>query len=122
MCELNDRFDSFAHCIIPQSNAAWPKYGNFGFAWPTVVSQPFTFSPNFISHLNDIAVDVVVSESDSIALMDGYWITLARPDNRESTIDNRIGPHLVHPGREVAAAMVHTWMNMVARRMERSLQ
>jgi hypothetical protein len=46
-------------------------------------------------------------------VVDGYWITLARPDNREVNIDNAIGKHMVHAGQEVLDAMTRVWLTIV---------
>ena len=65
-----------------------------------------------VHHFNDIAYDVLSSFSN-ISLMDGYWMTLARPDNREVGKRNEIGKRLVHPGQEVADAMVRVWNHIL---------
>jgi hypothetical protein len=63
-----------------------------------------------VAHFNQIAYDVV-SRVDDIRVLDGYWLTLARPDNRQVGLGNVLGKHLVHPGEEVLHAMVRVWMH-----------
>lgn len=84
---------------------AWLKHGNFGFAWPTTY-QIFTLSADFIAHINDIAIQTLkVSKYTKFFIMDGYWLSLARPDNTEIVSDQSIKNHMVHTGKEVYSAM-----------------
>ena len=99
--------------VFQTTTAAWMKYGNFGFAWPPDKTQPFSLSTSFVEHFNEIAFSVIAPFS-SVHIVDAYWITLARPDNREVDINNFAGRHLVHPGREVLNAIVMIWMTSFA--------
>jgi hypothetical protein len=65
-----------------------------------------------VAHFNQIAYDVL-SGVDGIHVLDGYWLTLARPDNRQVGLGNKLGKHLVHPGQEVLHAMVRVWMHVL---------
>ena len=77
--------------------------------------QPYSVSPNFVAHMNGIAKGVVEPIGDKIPILDGYYITLPRPDHREVDKDNTIGKHLVHPGPQVVEAMAGMWFNVVLR-------
>ena len=55
----------------------------------------------------------VMGEYNDIEIMDGYWITLARPDNRQIGLVSNRGKHLVHPGEEVLRAMVRNWIHVL---------
>ena len=97
------------------TSAGWLPYGNMGFAWKPTEYQPYSLSPNFVARMNEIAKDVVKAVDDKIPVLDGYYITLARPDHREVNDDNDIGKHLVHPGPQVVNAMASIWFNVVLR-------
>jgi len=99
-----------------ETNVGWPKYGNFGFAWDPTYLQTFPLSSEFVEHFNKIALDVIQkSNFGDIHTMDGYWISLPRPDHTEVSKINGIGPHLVHPGPEVIGAMTEQWLLYVLR-------
>ena len=116
------RFDAFwwdiasiesHYALSVYRNKGWLKYGNYGFAWP-IKFQPFSLSSDFVSHFNEIAIQVLqTSTYDDFSIMDGFWISLARPENTEIQEDNFIGPHLVHPGEEVIAAMAKQFSMLV---------
>ena len=75
--------------------SAWPKYGNYGFAWPTTKLQPFSRSPNFVANINDIAYRAVSKWGrGQVHFVDGYWITLSRPDHMEVNKIDTIGKHM----------------------------
>jgi hypothetical protein len=102
--------------IFQTTTAAWPKYGNFGVAWDPRYAQELPLDSAFVERFNDIAISEVQSLSQSganrqarIHIVDAYWITLARPDNREISVKAEIGKKLSHPGLEVVAHMVRTW-------------
>mmetsp|Transcript_33811 Transcript_33811/g.100858 ORF Transcript_33811/g.100858 Transcript_33811/m.100858 type:complete len:667 (-) Transcript_33811:516-2516(-) len=81
--------------IFRTANAAWPKYGNYGFTWPTTQLQPFSRSPNFVAKINDVAYGVVAERGkDRVRIVDGYWMTLPRPDHTEVGRVNTIGKHM----------------------------
>jgi hypothetical protein len=96
------------------TSAGWMPYGNFGFAWNPNAYQPYSLSPNAVDHFNRVAKETVADASDGrFLIVDGYFITLARPDHREIGVDNAIGKHLVHPGVEVVDAMAKIWLTIV---------
>lgn len=76
------------------------------------MTQPFPFSPNFVEYINSIAFSIL-DKFDTIHVLDGFWITLARPDNRWKDKTNSIGQNLIHPGYEVLQGMVHMFWNFV---------
>ena len=91
--------------VFRTTTAGWMKYGNFGFAWPTEKLQLFTRSPNFVGYMNEIAFDIIQTQnqkrivtkasgnsvSNPIWILDGYWLTLARPDHTEIDPQHYIG-------------------------------
>lgn len=91
--------------VFQTSTAAWPKYGNWGIEW-SFGSQHLPLASDVVSHFNDIAFDVLEKYRESIQIMDGYWITYSRPDNREV---GDIGHKLSHPGLEVQTVMMRIW-------------
>jgi hypothetical protein len=101
--------------IFQTTTAAWPKYGNFGVAWNPRYGQELPLDAAFAERFNQIAVDEIYhlnkasSQSQMISITDAYWITLARPDNRETNQKADIGKKLSHPGREVVSYMVRIW-------------
>ena len=108
--------------VFQSTTAGWPKYGNWGFGWDTVVPQVLPRDPTFIAHLNDAAYEVLSeynnafrnsSGATAISTMDGYWLTLARPDHREIARINTIGKHLVHGGIEIVDVLVRKWSMMI---------
>ena len=97
------------------TSAGWMPYGNFGFAWKPNEYQPYSLSPNSVAHFNQVAMETVEEASGGrFLIVDGYYITLARPDHREIGEDNAIGKHMVHPGVEVVHAMAQIWLTIVA--------
>jgi hypothetical protein len=69
-----------------------------------------------VAQFNHIAWDIL-ARVDGIHVLDGYWMTLARPDNREVGLEKMLGKHLVHPGEEVLHAMVRVWMQVLLQSM-----
>jgi hypothetical protein len=68
--------------------------------------------------MNEIAFDVIAkSGNNQIQIVDGYWITLPRPDNTEVGTKQSTGKHLVHPGNEVIFAMTRTWYMLLLQHM-----
>jgi hypothetical protein len=103
--------------IFQTTSAGWMKWGNYGAAWLPSVEQPFSLSPHFVHQLNNIAFRVF-DEFKNIVAIDAYWLSLARPDNREVDRVNSVGKHLVHPGLDVLEAMTRSWMNLVLSRLD----
>ena len=103
--------------VFQTTTAGWMKWGNYGFAWNPASAQVFSKSTHFVDALNHIAFRVF-DDYDGFDIVDGYWVTLARPDNRQVDEYNSIGKHLVHPGMEVLRAMVRTWMTLVLSKLK----
>ena len=93
----------------------WPKYGNWGVIWPTEGIQNMPVATEFIAFFNDLAYQVMKDSFPTIPIMDGYWISYARPDNREINIGPKkaLEKKLSHPGVEVVTAMLRTWTTIV---------
>lgn len=105
---LNPKSSSTVHFT------GWPKYGNFGFAWPPNMTQPFPYSPNFCHYWNTIAYNILQElKLANILVLDGYWVTHARPDNRWSSKVNDIGEKLVHPGKETFNGMIQMYWTLL---------
>jgi hypothetical protein len=70
----------------------------------------------FIAFFNELAYQVIQDNFPTISVMDGYWISYARPDNREINMGPKkaLEKKLSHPGVEVASAMLRTWTTIVA--------
>jgi len=100
--------------VFQSTTAAWPKYGNFGIAWEQN-PQRMPLVSDFSAVFNEIAFEVLADyKKDGIDIVDGYWITYPRPDNREI---GDIGNKLSHPGVEVLSAMTRTWAMLVIDRV-----
>ena len=105
--------------VFQSTTAGWPKYGNYNVGWPYHRGQNLPLSPDIVSHFNEIAYDEISSQEvdnrkHQIHIMDGYWITYSRPDNREV---GDIGHKLSHPGLEVQSAMVKIWIMLLLEKM-----
>lgn len=99
--------------VFQLTTAAWPKWGNWGFRWPAKKQQPFVMSTHWAEHYNRIAMHVLEQlPSSPFQIMDAYWMTLARPDNRELSEKGKRAK-LAHPGTEVMSAIVRTYVTMV---------
>ena len=100
--------------LFISTTPGWMKYGNFGFAWPAHKPQIYSRSTHFSSRINDVAYSVIDEYGDGkIPVLDGYWMSLPRPDNTEAGEKNMIGKHLVHMGVEVTDTMARKWMQIV---------
>jgi hypothetical protein len=98
--------------MFQSSTTAWPKYGNWNIEWDHH-SQRMPLVSDFVAAFNDVAFDVL-SKKEGINIMDGYWITYSRPDNREY---GSIGKKLSHPGEEVLVVMARIWAKMILDRV-----
>jgi len=62
----------------------------------------------------------LVQNFKDIRVLDAYWLTLARPDNREiGFVGNsdlydvlNLPKHLIHPGSEVVTALFNNWVRV----------
>ena len=121
--------------VFQTTTSAWPKYGNFGIDWNDN-PQDMPLVSDFSAVFNEIAFGVLADYTgtgtgtdtpreknnysngngtgNSIAIMDGYWITHPRPDNREI---GDIGKKLSHPGVEVLSTMARTWVMLIRDRV-----
>jgi len=102
--------------VFRSTTAGWLKYGNYGFGWPPNVTQPLSKSSHFVSHFNDIAFDVISKSGQDVYVSDGYWASLARPDNTEAGTLQKRGKHLVHPGMDVVVSLTMNWLLLILRR------
>jgi len=104
--------------VFQTTTSAWPKYGNFGIDWNDN-PQDMPLVSDFSAVFNEIAFGVLADytgtgNGNNIAIMDGYWITHPRPDNREI---GDIGKKLSHPGVEVLSTMARTWAMLISERV-----
>jgi hypothetical protein len=95
------------------TTAGWPKWGNYGVAWPADQWQVLPVDPTAVAHFNNVAWEVLQPFSNEIAVMDAYWLTLSRPDHRESNAFNSLGKHLVHAGPQVYYVLMRKWAMMI---------
>jgi len=95
--------------IFQSTTAAWAKYGNYGIGWDHN-PQRMPLVSDFSAVFNEIAFEVLADYKEDIEVMDGYWITYPRPDNREI---GDIGNKLSHPGVEVLSAMARKWAMLI---------
>jgi hypothetical protein len=70
-------------------------------------------STHLVHHFNTIAIDVIQKKSSNIRILDGYWITLPRPDHTQTSSENAVGKHMVHPGYEVLSVFARMWFMLI---------
>ena len=72
-------------------------------------------STEFVAFFNDIVFDVMKESFPTIPIMDGYWVSYARPDNREINMGPKqaLAKKMSHPGNEVVLAMLRSWVTVV---------
>ena len=104
--------------VWESTTASWPKWGNFGFAWPPDVGQLFPKAPQACQAFNDLAWDVV--KSYNLPVLDAYWHTLARPDHRQVQPGNAIGARMVHAGPEVYDNLMIQWATMIQEDLQKN--
>jgi len=63
------------------TTAGWPKWGVYGAGWIVNRTQIVTLSPNTVEHVNEMAWEILSRKR--VPIMDAYWLSLSRPDNRE---------------------------------------
>jgi hypothetical protein len=81
--------------------------------WKFGVEWSLSLSSNMVAHFNEIAYNVL-SRVDGIHVLDVYWLTPARPDNRQVGLGNNVlGEHMVHSGQEVLHAMARAWIQVL---------
>jgi hypothetical protein len=97
------------------TTAGWPKWGNYGVAWPAATWQLLPSDPSAVLHWNDVAWEVLQPflTSNEIVVMDAYWLTLSRPDHRESDRQNSRGKHMVHAGPQVYSVLMRKWAMLI---------
>ena len=93
------------------SNAAWPKWGNYGMPWNGF--QDFVQSTTFVSRMNEVALSVVAPYGPE--LLDSFAMTYPRPDHMES--GNGRGARMVHPGPLVVSEMTRLLVDILMRRL-----
>ncbi len=101
--------------VFRSSTAAWHRYGNFGFGWKKM-NQPYTKTHHFVDKYNQIAYDIL-KKYPSVHILDGYWLTLPRPDNTEASKENKAGKHMAHPGLAVTDVLVRKWFTFLIRHL-----
>jgi len=99
--------------VFRSTTAGWHKYGNYGFSWRANNMQPMSRSPHLAHHFNTIAYDIIQKQSNNIIIADGYWLTLPRPDHTQTSLENQVGKHLVHPGFEVLSVFARRWFMLI---------
>jgi hypothetical protein len=97
------------------TTAGWPKWGNYGVAWPTEKWQLLPADPTAVQYWNEVAWQVLEPfvVSQKIAVMDAYWLSLSRPDHRESDRGNTIGKKMVHAGPQVYSVLMRKWAMLI---------
>jgi hypothetical protein len=112
--------------VYQSTNAAWPMYGMLGENRnENHTLHPFSLSPHMVSEFNDLVINNVFTNNANSthtapAIMDGFFMTAARPDNREVTNSNALGCKMVHPGIEVVDAMTQVWTTMIIDHLEQA--
>lgn len=70
---------------------------------------------DFIDFFNKIAYSVMKEGFPEIPVMDAFWVSYARPDNREVAGKKRaLEKKLSHPGRDVVYAILRSLSTIVA--------
>lgn len=100
--------------IFRTTQAAWPRWGNFGFAWPAGNFQLTGLSPHVAKMFNDIALELIRQSGYDVKVYDLFWMTLSRPDDTEIMESNEIKKHMVHVGHDTLKASLRKMMTMVA--------
>ena len=105
--------------VFASTHALWPRWGNWGFSWPLndneqTQRQRLPLTSHMAAHFNNIAFSEISSKFKSIHIVDEYWLTLARPDDREKNGGpTSVLGHLVHPGFEVYDVMMRQLLTIV---------
>jgi hypothetical protein len=101
--------------VFQTTHAAWPKWGNYGVSWPVNVTQPLPHSSDFAHYFYEIAWDVMTFFG--IPVMDTYWLTLSRPDHRESSLTQTLAHKMAHAGHEVYSVLTRKFVMMILETM-----
>jgi hypothetical protein len=151
--------------VFQSTTAGWPKWGNYGGAWPASRTQQYPEDPHGVSKNLLIIFDLVllfrkkddeerkgvvgshqiwfssiscfylffsflrwatrkqceefnhvafeIMQQRRIPVVDAYWLSLARPDNREISEKNKLSKKLVHAGLEVYDVLIREWITLV---------
>ena len=75
--------------------------------------QPMSRSPHLVHHFNSIVYDIIQKRRSKIHIIDGYWLTLPRPDHTQTSSENEVGKHMVHPGFEVLSVFARMWLMLI---------
>jgi hypothetical protein len=100
--------------IFRTTNAAWMRWGNFGFSWAPSYYQNMVECPNTVRIFNDIALQVIRDSGYDIKVYDLFWMTYSRPDNTETRTTNDAKGHMVHLGHDTLKASVRKMITIVA--------
>lgn len=104
--------------VFETTTAAWPKWGLYSAAWRPAAPQIFPRFPQASYEFNRVALDTLRSFKD-VYVMDGYWLTYARPDHREVTPPNTLSDKLVHAGPEVYSVLTRQFAAMILDAIDR---
>lgn len=97
--------------VLETTTAGWPKWGNFGFAWPPSKGQPLPLHPSGCQAFNEIAWQEAAKAD--IPVMDAYWLTVPRPDHREVDNEQMVSKHMVHVGTESYSVLLRKWISLI---------
>jgi hypothetical protein len=100
--------------IFRTTNAAFAKWGNFGFAWPPDEYQNWVSSPHVVWRFNDVALQVIKESGYDIKVSDLFWMSWSRPDSTEIESANKIGGHMVHLGHDTLNVSIRKLLSIVA--------
>jgi hypothetical protein len=109
--------------IFRTTNAAWMRWGNFGFAWraqdthhvsmQSPHTQIMVQSPHVVKMFNDIALQVIKESGYDVKIYDLFWMTWSRPDDTEINRNNDVGNHMVHLGHDTLTASLRKLITIV---------
>eukprot|EP01047_Picozoa_sp_COSAG01_P055068 COSAG01_NODE_6090_length_3856_cov_6.761778_2_plen_411_part_00 len=85
--------------VYRTTNAAWPKWGNWGFSWPNR-PQEFVASNFFLRAFGKVE-RAILRDFPNVKIIDGYDMTLPRADHTERSKAHEVGPHMAHHGPQV---------------------
>lgn len=106
--------------VFQSTTAGWPRYGNYDIEWLKNETQSLALTSNMVAHFNEIAYTILLNNKHtSIQIMDAYWLTYARPDNRQAGLKKNTKKRLVHPGEEVLRTMVRNWILILVEHLSR---